>query len=189
MTGSHIQTASGICFDPLDPRPDLIEIGDIARALSNQCRFGGHCERFYSVAQHCVLMADVAADLLDDPVAPLWALLHDASEAYLVDLPYPVKHNSDLGSQFRVAEQRVLDAVMMRYDLPLDPPSGVKVLDRRMLATESRIIHTAAWNWSELDGIEPLDIDIDPWMPGVAYDAFLASFDRYAVTAGALAFA
>ena len=59
--GGWLQTWSGRMFWPLDPRDDEVDICDIAHALAHQCRFGGHCRRFYSVAEHCVLLSHAVA--------------------------------------------------------------------------------------------------------------------------------
>ena len=80
--GSWLQTYTGIQFWPLDPRPEEIDIQDIAHALSLLCRFNGHCQRFYSVAEHSVHVSTILA-----PEFGLWGLLHDAAEAYLSDIP------------------------------------------------------------------------------------------------------
>lgn len=85
--GDWIQTYTGRQFWPLDPKPEEVCIEDIAHALSQQCRYAGHTIRFYSVAQHSVEIA-----LRVPRAAALWGLLHDAAEAYLVDLPRPVKY-------------------------------------------------------------------------------------------------
>jgi hypothetical protein len=176
--GPHIQTVSGRRFNPLDPDPSEIEIGDIARALSNQCRFGGHARSYYSVAQHSCLVADLVAQRGADAAAILWALLHDASEAYLVDLPHPLKHRSALGRLYAAAEDRVQAAVCERFELPPDPPPLVKQVDRALLATERRDLASIAWHWPELDGFEPLDLEIEPWPPERARQEFLARYER-----------
>lgn len=82
-----IRTFTGKYFDPFNPDPDLICIEDIAHALSLQCRFSGHTHVHYSVARHSlnVLL------LCEKKEYRLQALLHDASEAYLVDIPTPIK--------------------------------------------------------------------------------------------------
>src|ERR1035437_1784040 len=86
LRGDWMQVYSGARFYPLDPRPDEIDAADIAHALSLLCRYGGHVDRFYSVAEHCVLMSRAVA-----PENALAALLHDATEAYVVDVPRPLK--------------------------------------------------------------------------------------------------
>jgi hypothetical protein len=85
---TSIRTYTGEIFDVLHPKPEQIHIEDIAHALSNLCRFGGHTSQFYSVAQHSVIMAGLN-DVPDE--YKLTALLHDASEAYVVDMPSPIK--------------------------------------------------------------------------------------------------
>src|SRR6266540_4351103 len=124
--GPYIQTVSGRRFNPLDPDPEQIDIGDIALALSHQCRFGGHCRVFYSVAQHSCVAADLVAERGGSTEDVLWALLHDATEAYLVDLPHPLKHRSELGRLYRAAEAAVQDAVCRRFELALEPPPALK---------------------------------------------------------------
>ena len=91
--GDWIQTFTGRAFYVLDPRPEDVDIEDIAHALSMQCRFAGHCREFYSVAQH-----SVTASWLVPPEDALWGLLHDAAEAYVVDLPRPIKRAWQLES-------------------------------------------------------------------------------------------
>jgi 5'-deoxynucleotidase YfbR-like HD superfamily hydrolase len=176
--GPYIQTVSGRRFNPLEPDPDEIDIGDIARALSNQCRFGGHARTYYSVAQHSCLASDLVADRGGDREAALWALLHDASEAYLVDLPHPLKHRSELGRLYAAVEDTLQEAICGRFGLPVDPPPFVKEVDRALLATERRDVASIAWHWPELDGFEPLDLEIEPWAPDRAMDEFLARFER-----------
>jgi hypothetical protein len=60
--GPYLQTVSGRWVNPFDPDPDQLDIGDIARALANQCRFGGHCRAFYSVAQHSVIVSEIVEE-------------------------------------------------------------------------------------------------------------------------------
>ncbi|MGZ4252327.1 MAG: hypothetical protein ACXVR2_03560 [Solirubrobacteraceae bacterium] len=59
VAGPYLQTVSGRWVNPFDPDPAQLDAGDIARALANQCRFGGHSRVFYSVAQHCVIVSRV----------------------------------------------------------------------------------------------------------------------------------
>lgn len=84
----RIFTSSGKLIDPFDPSPNLITIEDIANALSNIPRFGGHTPIFYSVANHSINCCISANTSRKDA---LYMLLHDASEAYLLDIPTPVK--------------------------------------------------------------------------------------------------
>ena len=88
---SEIMTYTKIMFDPLHPDVDLIDIDDIAHALSMLCRANGHFKTFYSVAQHCINCAKEAKARGYSERIQLACLLHDASEAYLSDVTRPVK--------------------------------------------------------------------------------------------------
>jgi adenosine deaminase len=175
--GPSIQTVSGRRLNPFDPDPDQIDPNDIARALSNQCRFGGHSRVFYSVAQHSAIVSDLVLDNGGGPDAALAALLHDAAEAYLVDLPHPLKHRSALGPPYRRAEAVLEEAIRKRFSLPRDVP-GLKPIDRALLATERRTFSQVAWHWPELEGAEPLDLELAAWEPARAAREFLARFER-----------
>jgi 5'-nucleotidase len=171
-----IQTVSGRWLDPLAPDPASIDIGDIAQALANQCRFGGHSRAFYSVAQHSTIVSDVCAERGASAAESLAALLHDAGEAYLVDLPHPLKHRSELGPPYRQAEKLLEEAIRIRFDL-VPQPAAMKPIDRSLLATERRIFSATNDSWPELEGFEPLAIEIEPWDPGRARREFLERFE------------
>jgi hypothetical protein len=160
-----IQTVSGRRVNPFALAPSDIDIDDIAQALANQCRFGGHCRRFYSVAQHSCLVGDLVSAAGGDVTAGLWALLHDAPEAYLSDLPHPLKHFSEFGRLYREAEDRLEQAIAEHFGLPRDPPAAVRDADRALLAAERRALMADSWEWPELEGVEPADVAIDPWTP------------------------
>lgn len=173
----EIQTFSGRRVNPFAPDPSQIVFEDIAHALANQCRFGGHCRSFYSVAQHSCLLADLLAAEGGDHTEQLWALLHDATEAYLVDLPHPLKHRSELGERFRELEARLGAVIMERFGLPPDPPARLKPIDRALLAAEKEALVPPAWEWPELEGVEPVAIEIDPWLPERAAEELRARFN------------
>lgn len=119
-------------FWPLDPRPEEIEIETIAHALALQCRFGGHCREPYSVAEHSLRVSYHC-----DPEDALWGLLHDAAEAYLCDLPRPIKCQPEY-AVYREHEARIMAAVCERFGLPPQMPQSVRVADEVLLATEAR---------------------------------------------------
>lgn len=138
--GNWMQTFTGRQFWPLDPRADEVFIVDIAHALAATCRFGGHCERFYSVAEHSVL-----ASLIVPPEDALAALLHDATEAYVLDVPRPLK---PFLSGYKEIEQGVWRAIAMRFGLPLTLPASVKLADNALLLAEAEQNmkdHPAPW--------------------------------------------
>ena len=88
----EIQTYTGKWVNPLDVDPNQVELADIAHALAMTCRFSGHCQQFYSVAEHCVRVS-LQLQLQHRHNIPLLllGLLHDAAEAYLPDLVAPIK--------------------------------------------------------------------------------------------------
>jgi len=181
--GPYIQTLSGRRVNPFDASPGDIDPADIATALSNLCRFGGHSSAFYSVAQHSAIVADL---LERDGAAPdelMAALLHDAAEAYLGDLPHPIKHRSELGAHFKAAEKELEQVIQRRFELP-DAAGRIKAIDRALLATERRRFSRVAWNWPELEGVEALDIEIEPWAPERAAREFLERYERIQAARG-----
>ena len=175
--GPFIQTLSGRRVNPLDASPEDIDPADIAGALGNICRFGGHSRGFYSVAQHSIIVCDLLEERGATTDELLAALLHDAAEAYLGDLPHPIKHRSELGAAFREAEQRLEAVIAVRFDLP-DAKARIKPLDRALLAAERRIFSEESWHWPELDEAERLEIEIDPWPPELASSRFRERLDR-----------
>ena len=161
-----MQTYSGHQFWPIDPRPEEIHVIDIAHALANQCRYAGHCREFYSVAQHSVLVSRIVP-----PEHALWGLLHDAAEAYLVDLPRPVKRYSTLGDCYRDVESRLMAVVCDRFGLPATEPPCVKDADNVALMTEKRDLMPGLFKWREV--AEPLADVIVPLWPMVAEGEWL----------------
>jgi hypothetical protein len=126
-----IRTHSGIYIDVFNPKPDQILIEDIAHALSNQPRFGGHMHTFYSVAQHSTVVASYV------PARhKLAALMHDASEAYLLDIPTPIKGRL---SNYKEIESRLMRIIAKKFGFDYPLHSEVKAADERALHRE--------WNW------------------------------------------
>jgi 5'-deoxynucleotidase YfbR-like HD superfamily hydrolase len=169
--GPYLQTVSGRRVNPFDPDPDQLDPGDIARALANQCRFGGHCRTFYSVAQHSVIVSRLVEERGGDAEDVFAALMHDATEAYLGDMPHPLKHRSALGAAFKAAEEHLERAIRDRFAIKPDVPE-IKRADRALLATERRAFSAEAWHWPELDGVEPLELELTAWPPDEAARAF-----------------
>jgi 5'-nucleotidase len=150
-------------FWPLDPRPEEIDLRDIARALSMQCRWGGHVNRFYSVAQHCVSVSEHC------PAHPIEGLLHDAAEAYLVDVPTPIKRHLD---GYLEIERNLLGVIGERFGVWLkDLPPEVHFQDQRALATEQRDLRPKFDFWTPAE--EPWFDELMPMGPCTAEKRFL----------------
>ncbi|WP_231937855.1 metal-dependent phosphohydrolase [Burkholderia lata] len=176
----RILTASGRYFDFLSPDPESIVIEDIATALSRICRFTGHTTRFYSVAQHSVLVS-----YLVPPEYALQGLLHDASEAYLGDVSSPLKQ---LLPDYKAIEQRVESAILGRFGLSVPLHPSIKDADVRALVTERRdfmpkpaeryrVTDSVAWSWT--DGVEATAaVPLPTFNPAVARVVFLARYEE-----------
>lgn len=167
--GDWMQTYTGKRFYPMDPQPDEIDPEDIAHALSLLCRYGGHLDRFYSVAEHCVLMSEWMENEGMKRHA-LTALLHDATEAYVVDVPRPLKRYLP---DYRAIEQSVWNAICLKFRVAGDLPGVVKEADTRILLTErDALMSRTVFSWS-MDGWEPLDVQITGWEPAEAERRYL----------------
>jgi uncharacterized protein len=169
--GPYLQTVSGRWVNPFDPDSSQLDAGDIARALANQCRFGGHSRVFYSVAQHSVIVSELVEQRGGDVEDAFAALMHDATEAYLGDMPHPLKHRSPLGAAFKEAEDHLERALRERFGVKPDVPE-IKRVDRSLLATERHTFSDETWHWPELEGVEPLDLELEAWTPDEAAEAF-----------------
>lgn len=123
-----MKTFTGKDIFPQDPESIELSIVDIAHALSFLCRYAGHTQEFYSVAQHCVHMSY----LVPEEYA-YEALLHDASEAYLADLPHDVKA---ILPDYQRLEARLERHIARHFFLPHPMSLVVKRMDQRICATE-----------------------------------------------------
>lgn len=131
------RTFTGKIWPLEEPDPKLVDIVDIAHALSMQCRFNGHLRAFLSVAQHAVSVARVVYRETHDPIAGLQALHHDDSEAYLGDIIGPLKRVPEFAF-YRVLEERTMEAIATALGLPLPFHPIIDEVDKRMCGTEQR---------------------------------------------------
>lgn len=166
---SYIVLYSGNLFWFNAPEKSLFTVEDIAHALANTCRFGGHCVEFYSVAQH-----SVEASYIVSPQHAMAALMHDAAEAFVGDMPSPLKM---LLPEFKTLEKRIEAEVMRRFNINLPLPAEVKHADLRMLATERRdIMPVTSDLWSILEGVKPIARRIVRMEAKEAEEIFLARY-------------
>jgi len=176
--GNWIQTYSGRPLFPGNPTSDSITLGDIAHALSLTNRFGGHTTHALSVAQHCVNCFRVAPKCYK-----LESLLHDATEAYLGDLPSPIKA---LCPDYKALEDRLYGVIAHLFNFAAKMSPVVHTVDLRMLVTEAAHLfandNRYRW-WTDEHWPEPYHVtnndhgvDLSYWTPERAEYAFLSAF-------------
>lgn len=158
MTDPFIQTVSGRCIDFTNPQPEDIDIEEIAHSLGLLCRFGGHCKEFYSVAEHSVRCAALAKEMNLSEDLQLEALLHDAAEAYIVDMPRPIKYTL---KGYKEVETIFDKVIRDKYGLPPEMSKEVHLIDNTLLSTEKRdLMNPSDLEWSALP--DPLQKRIYP---------------------------
>jgi hypothetical protein len=167
--GSWIQTYASVEFYPLDARPEEINIGDIAHSLSMQCRFNGHCLKFYSVAEHSCFVSDFASE-----ENKLGALLHDAAEAYLSDMPKPLK---PFMQTYLEAEKKLEEKICERFGLKEIMNAEIKALDTAILfaeAAQNMGPPPKEWEFK----VDPLPVTLQYWTPERAQQEFMNRYWR-----------
>lgn len=168
--GCWIETYTGKFVNPLDLKSDDIDIRDIAHALSLICRFNGHCNQFYSVAEHSIRVLGLLKGLDNQ----LTGLLHDATEAYMADITRPVKWALP---DIRKVEGSIAIAINEKFELKGDFRE-VKKADNILLATEARdLMFTKGTDWYFPENIKPLGYKIEPMQSYIAEANFLRIFD------------
>lgn len=155
----------------LSPSIEEIKIEDIAHSLSNICRWNGHTNEFYSVAQHSIFVSEQC-----NPDNALWGLLHDATEAYIGDMVRPLKLSGSQNGYLK-AEKTLMLCICEKFGLQKEMPIDVKEADNRILQTEAMqlISPLISGKW---EIAEPYDIVIDPYHPRVAKAYFLERFNK-----------
>jgi hypothetical protein len=162
-------THKKIRFEYLNPTVEMIDIEDIAHALSNICRFTGHSIFHFSVAQHSISLSR----LVSHENRP-WALLHDAAEAYINDLATPLKNLID-GTYCKL-EARIMEVICQKFGLSVEEPEEVKILDRILTINELKILVNPDFE-SENTYPQILE-DITPWPPYISKREFLKRYEE-----------
>lgn len=166
-----IQSISGKRVDVLQPDYRQIDIADIAHSLSMLCRFNGHGLKFYSVAEHCVHVShEIAPDLA------LVGLLHDAAEAYIGDIPSPLKRHLP---DFKAYETKMEAAIGEAFSIPpqLFHIAELKRADLQILADEKAALMTPEPEpWSSPIPSSKDHTRICAWAPERARQEFLDRF-------------
>lgn len=162
-TKDSIRTVSGQYVNVFEPDPDTILISDIAHSLANQCRFGAHLPVFYSVAEHSLWCA---TRILNEEQR-LAALLHDASEAYLMDFPKPIKRRVE---KYLEIEDKLMAVIAKKFGFQYPLCQSVKDIDYVALHHE--------WENIMLGGIK----NFTPYPIDMAKQRFLDEYERLTQT-------
>ena len=172
-----IRVYTGKLVRPLDLKPSDVDILDIAHSLARQCRFAGHVDTFYSIAQHSILVSHHAGESSGDPMIALWGLLHDAAEAYLTDFPQPIKHFPGFARQYIAAEKRAMASVVKRFKLrPEKEPDIIRYWDKVLVCTELRdFLHSPG---AQQYDVPLLDSRLEAWDIDAAEAEFHREFQR-----------
>jgi hypothetical protein len=156
-----IRTYTGKMFNVFEPDPDLICIEDIAHALSNLCRFGGHTRLFYSVAQHSIRVANEVS-----PANKMAALLHDASEAYMLDITRPIKY---FIPKYREYEMNLMLTIAEVFDFEYPLKNEIILADNLLLDVE----------WNDLMVSDEYESHYFPLGPRLAKNDFLETYKLF----------
>lgn len=174
---SYITTFTGKQINPLDPELSLIDIRDIAHALSLTCRGNGHVKTFFSVGQHCINAAKEAAARGYSGRVILACLLHDAGEAYMSDVPRPLK---TLLPEYITAEDHFLDLVYEKFlGSPLTEEEAVliKGVDNDLLYYDLKFLLNEILDMPEPKLHIPLNYDVLPFAQ--VEQTYLELFEQY----------
>ncbi len=166
---------SGKFYSYLYPEQNDWDIEDIALSLSHLCRYSGQVQKFYSIAQHCYLVSYAV-----DQKYALDGLLHDGVEAFMVDIPTPLKL---LLPDYKVLEKKHEAEMFKRFGLEFPMNPAVHKADREMLVAEVRDMKSPHPHWDKLAGMDVSHIaHIDPWTSDKSRKMFLKRY--YQLTKG-----
>lgn len=136
-TPNCVRTFSGHYVNVFNPDPATICIEDIAHHLAMQCRFGGALPDHYSVAQHSWLCSQLVP-----PQHRLAALLHDASEAFLIDLPSPIKKQM---KNYQLFESDLMRVIAKKFGFQWPLATEVQAADHQLLQQEWHCLMLGNW--------------------------------------------
>jgi hypothetical protein len=166
--GPTIMLRSGAWFDFCAPEASEFTIDDIAHGLANICRYSGQCSKFYSVAEHSILVSETATGFEFE------ALLHDAAEAFIGDITRPLKQ---MLPEYKRIEAAVERAILDRFGVG-SLPIQVKKADLRVLAAEQKqIMPVGTDGWVRGQKVDPAPIVVRHLPPNEAKRVFLERFD------------
>ncbi len=160
---------SGEFYSYVNPQANKWTIEDIALSLGHLCRYSGQVQKFYSIAQHCYLVSYAV-----DQEFALDGLLHDGVEAFMVDIPTPLKM---LLPDYKQIEAEHEQEMFSRFGLEYPMNPAVKKADTELLCAEVRDMKAKHAHWDRYSHINVDHIaHIDPWTSAKATKMFLQRY-------------
>jgi 5'-deoxynucleotidase YfbR-like HD superfamily hydrolase len=180
MSKTLLETVTGVMFDVIDPHPDMVELDDIAWSLSRQARFNGHTIPLipYSVAQHSVNVSMRVAQKSSYKPLIRAALMHDAAESYISDIPSPIKHIPQVRETIKAAEDKILRVVFEKFEILWPTAEEWEIIDEADIwwrAVEAyQFMYSRGKDWTGLPAVSLIDLQNfeDPWTSIEAYEKF-----------------
>ena len=173
-----IQTYSGAPFDFDNPEGHYFNVMDFAHALSMLCRYNGHTKRFYSVGEHLIRCSNLVPEKF-----AFEALMHDVSEAYMSDMPRPLKN---IMGEYKTLEVRIETAIAKQFNLPVPMSPEVKECDNKILLIEREILmNDAPFPWNHY-GTTPYTrtefwnsmLNVSAYTPDIVESKFINRFNE-----------
>lgn len=186
--GAWMMTYSGVKFYPLAPRHEDIKIEDIAVGLSRVNRYGGQTVKPYSVAEHSIIVSELATrfaisnrwSAADVRNISLLGLLHDADEAYIGDMPRPLKHEPSMCmDKYREVGKRLTKVILEAFGVePTEVATNViEAIDKRLVLDEvSQVMRLPEEFMARHSDLKPTRARLRCLPPSRARSAFLAEF-------------
>jgi 5'-deoxynucleotidase YfbR-like HD superfamily hydrolase len=187
-TPGSCQTSQGRYIEPCNPLADDIDILDVGHHLSLSSRWGGICNDmtedrnpvFYSVAQHSCHVHDIVVRRFGS-IPAFYALMHDGSEAYLCDIPRPIK---PLLTNYYEIEAQLMGVLLAKFGVTLNDEIKKQVveIDNAMIFWERDALCGAPANRYANEHQHPGGTIFDeipnftPWSPRRAKAEFLMRF-------------
>jgi len=165
-----VVSVNGAVFNIFDFKLEYVNTDLIARSLAMQPRYMGHTHGFYSIAQHCVRGAE-ALLLCGNVLEAIQFLLHDASEAYISDIPAPLKRYLDSDGRLKELENKIEAVIYEYYGVPFPLPDIIKIVDNNLAQEEMMNLMIFPPNAQD---------EIFYWNPDYAYSMYKLTYNRLA---------
>lgn len=166
----EIMTASGKYYNFFEPEKYKFEIEAIAHSLSQQCRWTGNCRKFFSIAQHSVLVSKHVPK-----EHALAGLLHDGIESVMGDCSTTLKSLLPLYKELEYKAEREM---FKQFNIEFPMSKEIKKIDLVLLATERRDLMPYCGHWDMLEGVVPLDKILKPWSVDKSKREFMKRYNE-----------